>query len=70
MGCRFKVKVGDKTRDEPTDGISTYAAQLVHVGDVLLRGVIPLTGGADAVGNMACIEAIYAAAGFKRAIEA
>jgi predicted dehydrogenase len=68
MGCRFTVEAGGKTRDEPTDGPSTYDAQLAHVGDVLLRGATPLTGGQDAVANMACIEAIYAAAGFKRAI--
>jgi len=36
---------------------------------VLLRGAAPLTGGDDAIANMACIEAIYAAAGFARAIE-
>jgi predicted dehydrogenase len=68
MGCRFTVKVDGKTRVEPTDGPTTYDAQLAHVGDVLLRGAAPLTGGADAVANMTCIEAIYATAGFERAI--
>ena len=68
-GCRFTVEVGGKTRVKPTDGPTTYAAQLAHVGDVLLRGAAPLTGGADSVANMECIEAIYAAAGFERAIE-
>ena len=66
LGCRFKVEVGGKTRNEPADGPTTYEAQLAHVADVLLRGAEPLTGGADAVANMACIEAIYAAAGFGR----
>ena len=70
MGCRFTVEAGGKTREEPTGGPSTYEAQLAHVGDVLLRGAKPLTGGADAIANMACIEAIYAAAGFKRALDA
>ena len=70
MGCRFTVEAGGKTRDEPTDGPTTYEAQLAHVGDVLLRGAAPLTGGADAVANMACIEAIYAAANFRRATDA
>jgi predicted dehydrogenase len=68
-GGRLTVEIGGKTRVEPTDGPSTYDAQLAHVGDVLLRGAPLLTGGADAVANMACIDAIYAAAGFTRAIE-
>ncbi|MDE1987564.1 MAG: Gfo/Idh/MocA family oxidoreductase [Alphaproteobacteria bacterium] len=66
IGCRFTVEIDDKCREEPTEGPSTYAAQLAHVGDVLLRGAQPLTGGADAIANMACIDAIYAAAGYKR----
>jgi len=69
MGCRFTVKIDGKSREEPVEGPSTYAAQLAHVGDVLLRGAVPLTGGTDAIANMACIEAIYAAAGFKRPFE-
>ena len=68
MGCEFTVEVGGKTRHEPTDGLPTYSAQLAHVGDVMLRGAVPLTGGADAVATMECIEAIYAKAGIKRAI--
>ncbi len=70
LGCRFTVEVDGKARDEPVDGPSNYAAQLAHVGDVMLRDATPLTGGEDAIGNMACIEGIYAAAGFARAIEA
>ncbi len=66
MGCRFTVEVGGRTREEPTDGPSTYAAQLAHVADVMLRGAKPLTGGADAIANMECIDAIYAAAGYTR----
>jgi len=68
MGCEFTVEVGGKTRHEPTDGLPTYSAQLAHVGDVMLRGTKPLTGGADAIATMECIEAIYAAAGYKRPI--
>ena len=68
MGSQFTVEVGGKTREEPTDGPGTYDAQLAHVGDVLLRSARPLTGGADAIGNMACIEGIYAKAGFDRAL--
>jgi predicted dehydrogenase len=67
-GGRLTVEAGGKTRIEPVEGPSTYDAQLAHVGDVLLRGAPLLTGGADAVANMECIDAIYAAAGFERAI--
>ncbi|HEY0282154.1 MAG TPA: Gfo/Idh/MocA family oxidoreductase [Rhizomicrobium sp.] len=66
MGCRFKVEVQGKTRDEAVDGPTTYDAQLANVADVMLRGAAPLTGGADAIANMACIDAIYAAAGHGR----
>jgi predicted dehydrogenase len=69
IGCRFTVEIDGKRREEPTEGLSTYAAQLAHVGDVMLRGAKPLTGGADAVANMACIDSIYAAAGYKRATD-
>ncbi len=65
-GCDFIVTANGRPRIEPTDGPSTYEAQLAHVGDVLLRGAAPLTGGADAVANMACIDAIYAKAGYER----
>ena len=45
------------------DGQSTYDHQLAHVMDVLAERAAPLTGGKDAVGNMAAIDAIYRAAG-------
>jgi len=67
FGFSFKVTVNGKTREEKPEGPSTYAAQLAAVGDVLLRSAKPLTGGADAIGNMAAIDAIYAKAGYKRA---
>jgi predicted dehydrogenase len=66
MGCRFIVTVDGKTRQEPTAGPATYDAQLAHVGDVLLRGARPLTGGADSIAQMAAIDAIYEAAGMTR----
>jgi predicted dehydrogenase len=65
-GCTFTVTADGKTREEPTDGPSTYTAQLAHIGDVLLRGAAPLTGGADAINNMDVIDRIYAAAGYVR----
>jgi predicted dehydrogenase len=63
MGCRFTTTVGGETTEHPTDGPSTYAAQLNHLYAVLKEGVTPLVGGADAVANMAAIDAIYTAAG-------
>jgi predicted dehydrogenase len=45
------------------DGPSTYAAQLLHLHEVMSGRVPPLTGGADAVANMSAIDAIYEAAG-------
>ena len=68
-GCTFVVEAGGRKREEPTEGPSTYDAQLAHVGDVLLRGAEPLTGGAAAIANMECIDAIYAAGGYERAVE-
>lgn len=69
IGCRFTVTVDGKSEALPTDGLPTYAAQLAHVGDVLLRGAKPLTGGDDAIANMAAIDAIYAAAGVARGVK-
>lgn len=66
FSCRFTVTVNGETREEPTAGEATYAAQLRHVGDVLLRGAAPLTGGADAIAQMEAIDATYAAAGMDR----
>jgi predicted dehydrogenase len=66
IGCRFTVTVDGTTTVEATDGPSTFAAQLAHVGDVLLRGATPLAGGADAIANMTAIDSIYAAAGVQR----
>jgi predicted dehydrogenase len=65
MGCRFTTTLDGQTVEHPTDGPTTYEAQLQHVVDVVKNGATPLTGGADAVGNMAVIDAIYAAAGRK-----
>jgi predicted dehydrogenase len=63
MGCRFTTTIDGETATEPTEGPSTYAAQLIHLGEVLSGKTTLLTGGADAIGNMAAIGAIYAAAG-------
>jgi predicted dehydrogenase len=63
MGCRFTVTIDGKAEAQNVDGPSTYAAQLIHLGEVLAGKAKPLTGGADAIGNMTAIDAIYAAAG-------
>lgn len=66
MGCRFTVKVGGEERKGATDGPATYVAQLAELGDVLLRGKPQLITAPDSLGNMAAIDAIYAAAGVAR----
>ena len=53
------VEVGDKVRKETVDGNTTYWHQLQHVVDVLAGRAQALTGGSDAIGNMAAIDAIY-----------
>ncbi|HZZ90849.1 MAG TPA: Gfo/Idh/MocA family oxidoreductase [Caulobacteraceae bacterium] len=63
MGCRFATTIDGETTERPTDGPTTYQAQLSHLGEVLAGRTQLLTGGADAVANMTVIDAIYAAAG-------
>jgi predicted dehydrogenase len=63
MGCTFTTTVDGETTEHPTDGPATYVAQLDHLHAVLREGATPLIGGADAIANMATIDAIYAAAG-------
>jgi predicted dehydrogenase len=62
MGCRFTVEIGESVRTEPTEGPSTYAAQMDHVVDVMNGRFPALTGGADAIANMVLMDAIRAAA--------
>jgi predicted dehydrogenase len=63
IGCRFTTVIDGETRDHATDGPTTYAAQLIHLREVLAGQTPPLTGGADAIANMTAIDSIYAAAG-------
>jgi predicted dehydrogenase len=60
MGCSFRVQIGETARAEPTDGPSTYAAQLAHLVAVMEQGATPLTGGADAIANLTLLDAIRA----------
>jgi predicted dehydrogenase len=63
MGCRFATTIDGQTTEHPTDGPTTYQAQLTHLGEVLAVRTHLMTGGADAIANMTVIDAIYAAAG-------
>jgi predicted dehydrogenase len=63
LGCKFTTTIGGETIEHPTDGPTTYEAQLDHVVAVMKDGATPLTGGADAVANMAVIDRIYALSG-------
>ncbi len=65
LGCSFTLDLGAGPLAQPTDGPTTFACQLEHVADVMLRGATPLTGGADAIANMAGIDAIYRTAGVR-----
>ncbi|HEV2365565.1 MAG TPA: Gfo/Idh/MocA family oxidoreductase [Caulobacteraceae bacterium] len=62
IGCRFTTTVDGMTTEHPTDGPTTYEAQLAHLAEVLAGRAEPLVGGVDAVANMAAIDAIKAAA--------
>jgi len=62
MGCRFTTTIDGETLAHPTEGPSTYAAQLDHLYEVLTGAAEPLTGGADAIATMTAIDAIYGAA--------
>ena len=55
---------GDMVREEFA-GKSTYYHQLAHTAKVLRGEVEPLTGGADAVGNMRVLDEAYSLAGIR-----
>jgi len=62
IGCRFTVAIGGQTREEPSDGPTTYAAQMEHLVEVMAGRTQPLTGGKDAILMMAALDAIKAKA--------
>jgi predicted dehydrogenase len=62
-GCRFTMTIAGETMVRATEGPTTYEAQLIDLARVLAGSAKQKTGGADAVANMAAIDAIYAAAG-------
>ena len=63
MRGRLTTTIGGQTTVHEASGPTSYEAQLIHLGEVLAGKAKPLTGGADAVANMAVIDAIYVAAG-------
>jgi predicted dehydrogenase len=62
IGCRFTVTIDGNVREEPTDGPTTYAAQLEHLVEVMAGRTTPLTGGADAIRMMTAMDAVKAKA--------
>jgi len=68
IGCRFTVTVDGESREEPSDGPTTYAAQLEHLVEVMAGRTEPLTGGADAIRMMTALDAIKAKAAREQAL--
>src|SRR3990167_724453 len=65
-GHSIPIRNAAGARGCKADGQTTYDQQLAHMIDVMNGKAPPLTGGADAVANMALINAVYAAAGVPR----
>lgn len=65
FGNSISIQRGGKITRYSVAGETTYDYQLAHVLDVIAGRAAPLTGGADAVANMAMIDAIYEAGGLK-----
>jgi predicted dehydrogenase len=63
FGCEFVTEIDGVQRLEPVAGPTTYEAQLAHVVDVMNGRAEPMTGGRDAIANMALIDAIRRAGG-------
>lgn len=65
-GHSIRERLNGGFRHHTVAGGTTYDYQLQALLDVVTGRAQPLTGGADAVGNMMVIDAIYAKAGFER----
>jgi predicted dehydrogenase len=64
FGNRVRARLADGTEvDESLNGGTSYRYQLESFTQVVAGEIAPLTGGADSIGNMMTIDAIYAAAG-------
>jgi len=64
-GHELTLETPDGRHSEKVPGASTYHHQLAHVIKVLAGEVRPITGGRDAIANMAVIDSIYEAAGMQ-----
>ena len=62
-GGRLTLRTAAGVREAAACGLSSYEAQLDHVVKVMAGEVAPLTGGADAVANMAVLDALRLGAG-------
>jgi predicted dehydrogenase len=65
-GHSIRERLNGAFRHFTLAGGSTFDFQLAALLNVLAGKARPLTGGADAIGNMETIDAIYAKAGFAR----
>lgn len=63
IGSTFTVELNEQLQQRPTEGPSTYAAQMQHLVDAYAGRAQPLPSLDDAVANMSAIDAIYQAAG-------
>ena len=61
-GHRLEIRTRTARGTEEVAGSTTYFHQLQHLLAVLRGDAAPLTGGADAVGNMRALDCIYALA--------
>ncbi len=64
-GHDIEISRHGETHHEQIEGDTTYDYQLGHMIDVMSGASKPLTGGSDAVANMAAIDAIYRAGGLQ-----
>ena len=64
-GNSISIQRGESVERYTVDGETTYDYQLAHMIEVIAGRAAPLTGGEDAVANMAMIDAIYEAGGLK-----
>lgn len=63
LGSEFSVETAQGQRSESVDGTSTFVWQLRHVGEVMLRRRLPMTGGEDAIRTMVVLDTIRRTAG-------
>ena len=67
-GHSFREDIGGTFREYTVAGGTTYDYQLAAFLAAVDTGAPLATGGADAIGNMAALEAIYERAGVRRAL--